>query len=159
VSIAGSWGFSPAQGATLLSMQTIGGLAGTLIFGWIADRLGGLLTLALLVFDCAILWLLLLLHPPFIATIALILLFGVHSSGSLPVTGKVISELVGRESFSRAYGIFTLFNLPFAFACVPLAAAIFERTGSYNQALLAQVAFFVVSVPLALFARRRVLQA
>jgi MFS family permease len=156
VSIAGSWGFSPAEGATLLSMQTLGGLAGTIVFGWIADRLGGARAMALLVFDCAILWALLLLHLPLIATIVLIGLFGVHSSGSLPVTGTVISELVGRESFSRAYGIFTLVNLPFAFVCVPAAAAVFERTGSYNQALLSQVAFFVVSVPLALFASRRV---
>jgi len=155
VSIAGSWGFSPAEGATLLSMQTIGGLAGTVVFGWLADRLGGALAMAVLVFDCAILWSALLLHPPFVATVALIILFGVHSSGAIPVTGTVISEIVGRESFSRAYGIFTLVNLPFAFLCVPLAAAVFERTGSYNQALLGQVVFFVVSVPLALISRQR----
>ncbi len=155
VSIAGSWGFSPAEGATLLSVQTIGGLAGTIVFGWLADRLGGALAMAVLVFDCAILWSALLLHPPFAATVALIILFGVHSSGAIPVTGTVISEIVGRESFSRAYGIFTLVNLPFAFLCVPLAAAVFERTGSYNQALLGQVVFFVVAVPLALISRQR----
>lgn len=155
VSIAGSWGFSPTEGATLLSMQTIGGLAGTVVFGWIADRLGGALAMALLVFDCAILWLVLLLHPPFVGTIAVIIIFGLHSSGALPVTGTVISEIVGRESFSRAYGIFTMVNLPFAFACVPLAAAVFERTGSYNYALLGQVVFFAIAVPLALLSRRR----
>jgi MFS family permease len=155
VSIAGSWGFTPAQGATLLSLETLGGLAGTIVFGWIADRLGGALALALLVLDCAILWLLMLLHAPFVATAAIILVFGLHSSGSLPVTGTVISELVGRESFSRAYGIFNLINLPFTVACVPAAAAVFERTGSYNQALLAQVVLFVVAGILALLARRR----
>jgi MFS family permease len=153
VSIANSWGFSLAQGATLLMVQTIGGLGGTVLFGWVADRLGGLPTLALMLFDCAVLWLLFLLHLPFIATVAVMLLFGLHSSGSLPVNGTVISELVGRDNFSKAYGIFTLVNLPFSVACVPAAAAVFERTGSYNQALLAQVAFFAISIPLALFAR------
>jgi MFS family permease len=155
IPMAATWGLTASQGAILLSMQSIVGIAGTLIFGWVADRLGGVLSLALIVFNAAILWLLLLLHPSFILLALLVGLIGLHHSGSLPVTGAALSELVGRESFSRAYGIFNLINLPFAVFCVPLSAHIYSNSGSYSGAILVQAIFFAVVLPLALFARRR----
>jgi MFS family permease len=156
VPLAEAWGLSPAQGATLLSLQSLMGITGTVIFGWIADRLGGVLTLALIAFDGAVLWALLMLHPSFPVLAAIIGVIGMHGAGSLPVSSAALSELFGRESFSRAYGIFNLINLPFAVLCVPTVTVIYGRTGSYTNAILAQVIFFAVAVPLALFARSAV---
>jgi MFS family permease len=113
------------------------------------------LTLALLAFDGLVLYLLLLLHPPFLVTTGLIGLIGLHGAGALPVTGTMLGELFGRESFSRAYGLFNVINLPFSVACVPAAAWVYERSGSYSGAIIGQAGFFAIALVLALSARQR----
>jgi len=161
VPMARSWGYAPAQAAILLSVQSLSGLVGTILFGWIADRLGGARTLAILVFDAALLWALLLLHPSFAAALVIIGLFGVHSSGAVPVTGLALSQAFGQGRFSQAYGLVQLINLPFSVLCVPAAAFVFTRTGSYSGAILGAVVFLAITcaMPLATSKRRAPLLA
>lgn len=137
VPLARTWGFSATLAATLLSVQSFAGMAGTVVFGWIADRLGGARTFALLVFDTAVLWGLLLLHLPFPLAVVLIGLIGVHGAGAVPVMSAALSEGFGAQSFSRAYGLANLANLPVSVVCVPAAALVFARTGSYSGAIVA----------------------
>lgn len=155
VPMAGTWGFSPTLAATLLTIQSLVGIAGTIFFGWVSDRIGGVRALAIIVFDGAVLWMLLLLHPPFAVMAVLVGLIGLHGAGVLPVLGLVLSEAFGRENFSRAYGITNLLTLPFSVACVPAAAIIYTKTGSYSGAILGQAVFFLIAVGLALSAQRR----
>jgi MFS family permease len=147
--MAGSWGFSTTLGATLLSVQSLAGIGGTLLFGWVADRMGGARALALLVFDAALLWFLLLLRLPFPATLVLVGLIGLHGAGAVPVLSAALSETFGRESFSRAYGLVNLVNLPFSAICVPAAALVFSRTGSYAGAIVGQAVFLLLAALLA----------
>jgi MFS family permease len=149
-----SWGLSATLAATLLSIQSFAGIAGTVLFGWVADRLGGALALAILVFDAALLWTLLLLHPPFAATAVIVGLIGVHGAGVIPVLSVALSEGFGRENFSRAYGLVNLINLPFSVVSVPAAAMVYARTGSYVGAIVGQVAFLALGSLLVLSARR-----
>lgn len=139
--------------ASLLSIQSLVGIVGTLLFGWVADRIGGVRAMALIVGDAAILWALLLLHPPFPVLMLLLGLIGLHGAGVLPVMGLVLSQAFGRENFSRAYGINNFVNLPFAVLCVPLAAIVYTRTGSYSGAIIGQVVFFVIALLLVLLIR------
>ena len=155
VPIARSWGFSATLAATLLTIQSLAGIGGTILFGWVADRLGGAWALAILTFDAAILWLLLLLHPPFAVAAVVIGLIGVHGAGVLPVISVALSEAFGRESFSRAYGLVNLINLPFSVLSVPAAAVVYARTGSYGGALLGQAVFLALGCAVALTVRRR----
>jgi MFS family permease len=155
VPMAGTWGYSPTLAATLLSIQSLVGIAGTILFGWVSDRIGGVTALAIIVFDGAVLWMLLLLQPPFAMMAVLVGLIGLHGAGVLPVFGLVLSEAFGRENFSRAYGIANLLNLPFSVMCVPAAAIVYTKTGSYTGAIFGQAIFFVIAVVLALSARRR----
>jgi MFS family permease len=145
VPMARAWGFSATLAATLLSIQSFAGMAGTVVFGWIADRLGGARTFALLVFDTALLWLVLLLHLPFPLTAALIAVIGLHGAGAVPVMSAALSEGFGAESFSRAYGLANLVNLPVSVVCVPAAAMVFARTGSYSGAIVAVSAFTLLA--------------
>ena len=154
VPLARSWGMSATLAATLISIQSFAGIGGTVLFGWIADRLGGALALAILVFDAAVLWTLLLLQPAFPAAVVIVGLIGVHGAGAIPVLGVALSESFGRESFSRAYGLVNLVNLPFAVVSVPAAAMVYARTGSYAGAIVGQVAFLALGSVLVLFARR-----
>jgi MFS family permease len=155
VPMAKIWGYSPTLAATLLSAMSFAGIAGTLLFGWISDRLGGPRTLALLAFDSAILWVLLLVpHRPFAATIGIIALMGLHGAGALPAMSAALSEVFGQQSFSRAYGLANLVNLPVSVVCVPAAAMIYARTGSYAGAMVV-VAAFLLTACLAVLAGRR----
>jgi MFS family permease len=153
--MARAWGFSATLAATLLSTQSFAGIAGTVVFGWVADRLGGARALALVVFDAAVLWTLLLLHPPFIATAAIIALAGLHGAGAVPVLSVALSEAFGRESFSRAFGLANLVNLPVSVACVPAAAMVYARTGSYAGAIAGQAVFLLLASLFVLAARGR----
>ncbi len=149
--MAQTWGFSPTLAASLITVQMIAGIAGTLLFGWIGDKLGGVKTLALIAFDAVILWMLLLAHPPFPLLVVVIGFMGVHGAGILPVVGLALSQTFGHQNFSRVYGLTNFLNLPFSVACVPAAAFVYTTTGSYNGAiigqsiLLASVALFALS--------------
>ncbi|HEX7858270.1 MAG TPA: MFS transporter [Sphingobium sp.] len=153
VPMAGTWGFSPTLAATLLATMSLIGIIGTILFGWIADKLGGPLALALVLFDGAVLWTLLLLHPPYPILLILIGIIGLHGAGVLPVLSLVLSQTFGRDNFSRVYGIASMVNLPFSVACVPLAALAYTATGSYSLAIIGQVIFFGIATLLALSAR------
>jgi MFS family permease len=150
-----SWGMSATAGATLLSVYFFAGIAGTITFGWIADRLGGILALALLVSDTAMLWMLLLLHPPFAAAALLAGLIGMHSAAAVPVISLALSEAFGRESFSRAYGLVNLVILPFSVLCVPATALVYTNTRSYAGAIIMMSVFLALTGLAALSAWRR----
>jgi hypothetical protein len=55
-------------------------MAWTILFRWLADKLGGVKTFALLLFYSAVLRGVLLLHPPFAATMVLVRLIGVYGA-------------------------------------------------------------------------------
>ena len=154
VPVARSWGLSATQAATLISVQSLAGIAGTVLFGWVADRLGGALALAVLVFNAAVLWMLLLFQPTFAAALVIVGLIGVHGAGAIPVLSVALSESFGRENFSRAYGLLNFVNLPFAVVSVPAAAMVYARTGSYAGAIVGQACFLALGSLLVLFARR-----
>jgi MFS family permease len=154
VPLAKTWGLSPTLAASLLSIQSFAGIFGTLFFGWLVDRLGGGRTLAVVAFDAAILWLLLLLPLPFAGKAVIVALIGVHGAGVLPVCNVALSEKFGRENFSRAVGLINLVNLPFTVVAIPAAAIVYARTGSYAGALVGEAAFLLLGSVLAVMAGR-----
>lgn len=149
VPMAHSWGVSATHAARLLSSQSFVGIIGTNLFGWLADRLGAVWAVVLVVFDGGILWLLLLSHPSFPEAIVIIGLIGMHGAGSVPAFSAALSEVFGAESFSRAYGLVQLLILPFSVLCVPAAAAVYTRTGSYDGAIIGVAGFLLVTSLLA----------
>jgi MFS family permease len=154
VPMAMSWGNTATEAATLLSIMSMVAMVGTVFFGWLTDRLGGALTLALLILDSAFLWALLLVHPPFPVLLVIIGLIGFHAVGAGPVLGISLSEVFGEKEFSRAYGMANLVGLPLTMLAVPAAALIFSRSGSYAGVVIAEVAFLLITLP-AVFSIRR----
>jgi hypothetical protein len=110
---------------------------------------------AIIAFDCAILWLLLLLHLPFAAVAVVIGLIGMHGAGAIPGIGRGISDAYGQASFSRGFGINTMMALPFMAVALVGAPKVFDTTGSFAPALIAMAVFFALAVLLALFAASR----
>ncbi len=155
VPMALSWHLTATQGATMLATSSLVGIAGTVFYGWVADQIGGVLAIACVALVPAVLWLAMLAHPPFIEAVGLVGLIGLNGAGVVPVFSYALSEAFGRESFSRAYGVANLISLPFSVSCVPAAAVIFTRTGSYNGAIIAVAVFLGVTGLIALTAGRR----
>ena len=147
-----SWGFTRAEAALLQSGMSLVGIAGSVLFGWVVDRLGGGRSLALIGFDCAVLWAVLLLHPPFAVTGVVIGLIGLHGAGAIPALGRGLSDAFGQASYSRGFGLNTLIGLPFIAISVVGSAKVFSLTQSYDGAIMAMAGFFVVAMLLGLYA-------
>jgi hypothetical protein len=128
------------------------GIVGSVLFGWVADKLGGARTLALIGFDCAVLWLLLLLQPPFAATALIIGLIGLHGVGAIPSISKALTEAFGQASFSRGYGVNQVIALPFVVFAIIGAAGVYGATQSYAPAIIAMAGYYLLAMVLALFA-------
>ncbi len=155
VAIAGQWGLPTSQAAALLSAGAVGGMIGTLFFGWLGDKIGGRWTLLILTLDSAVLWGGLASSPPPLLSAGLVVMTGFHGAAAMPLFGLAISEYFGRANFERAFGLSNLVCLPFLVVAVPLASEIFVLTGSYRDALLVHFAFCAVTVVPLLFIRGR----
>jgi MFS family permease len=155
VPMAHSFGMSATQGATLLSAMSLAGIAGTNVFGWLADKLGAAVAVTLVVLDSGLLWLLLLLHPAFPEAALLIGLIGLNAAGITPAFSAALSEVFGKESFSQAYGLCQLIILPFSVACVPVVSIAYTKTGSYAVAIIGVAAFLIITALPAISSRRR----
>jgi cyanate permease len=150
-----AWGYAATSAAGLASIMSLVGMAGSIIFGVVADKIGGARTLALIAFDDAILWALLLMDLPYSARAVVIGLIGMHGAGAIPAISKAIASAFGEASFSRAFGLASTVTLPFMIAAVIGFGAIFQARGSYSAGLVAMIAYFIIVFPLAIVAGRR----
>jgi predicted MFS family arabinose efflux permease len=154
VSMAEAWGFTRANGAVLASVMSFCGMAGSILFGIIADRLGGARTVALVVFDGMVLWLLLQFGLPFPAVLVVIGLMGMHGSAGIPSASRAYADALGTASFSRAYGLSATVTLPLTVICIIGTGTVFRLTHQYSVTLAAMAAYCGIGVLLALFAAR-----
>lgn len=147
------WGLTAMQAASLLTAFSAMGMAGTLVFGWLADRLGYKKALTLLCIDSAILWAIMLLHPPYAALLLVAGLIGFHGGAALPVFGVALTQAFGQASFGRAFGLSYVIDMPFSLLCVPIAAQVYMRTGSYSGAMLGLIVFILLTTLFVLTSR------
>jgi cyanate permease len=150
-----AWGYAQTSSAALASVMSLVGMTGSIIFGLIADRIGGARALALIALDDTILWSLLLTDLPYAARMVIIGLIGMHGAGAVPSVSKAMASAFGEQSFSRAYGLASTAALPLMIAGVFGFGVIFQMQGSYAAAMLGLIVYFVVAIPLAMIAARR----
>jgi len=140
-----SWGFERSDAALIQSIMALVGILGSVLFGFVADKLGGGRSLALIGFNCAVLWAILLMHPPFAVTAIVVGLIGMHGAGAIPTLGRGLSDTFGQASYSRGFGLNTLIGLPFIAFAVMGSAKVFTVTGSYDLAIQGIALFFVAA--------------
>ncbi|MDE2405908.1 MAG: MFS transporter [Sphingomonadales bacterium] len=154
IPIGTSWHYTAYQAAVLASIMSLIGIAGGILFGWVADRIGGARTLALVGFDCMVLWLALLLHPPFAGTAVVIGLIGLHGAAAMPALARALSDAFGAASYSRGLGLNTLISLPFSMIAILGSSLLLQKTGSFSLAMQAMAGLFLVGCLCGLFAAR-----
>jgi MFS family permease len=150
-----SLGIDRDHGAMLQSIMSLSGMFGSIFFGWVADRLGGARGLALIVFDMAVLFALLLLDLPFPALALVIALLGLHGAGTIPNISRALADAFGAASFSRAFGLSTSLSVPFTVVALQGVAATYTRVQSYGPAIEALSVFYLVILPIAIGAGRQ----
>ena len=150
-----AWGYAPTSAAALASVMSLVGMAGSILFGIVSDKIGGARTLALIAFDDVILWALLLMDLPYTARAVVIGLIGMHGSGAIPAMSKAMASAFGEASFSRAFGLASTATLPLMIAAVYGFGVIFQTQGSYAAGIVSMIAYFVIVIPLAIVAGRR----
>lgn len=155
VSMGEAWGIARDKAALLASIMAMVGIAGSVLFGVVADRLGGGRTLALITFNAGVLWLAFLAGLPFLPLAVVVGLIGMHGSGAIPSLSRSLTDALGQASFSRAYGLASTVTLPLMVIGVLGTGTVYRLQGSYALAILAMVAYFAVSIPLALYGGRR----
>lgn len=147
-----SWEFTRGQSALLATVMSTVGIAGSILFGWVSDKLGGGRTLALVGFNCAILWGVLLTEPPFAVVAVTVGLIGMHGAGAIPALGRGITDAFGQPSYSRGFGLNTVISLPFMGLAMIGGAKVARETGSFAVPISGMIAFFVLAVVLGLYA-------
>jgi sugar phosphate permease len=144
------WGLDAARAAVLIGVMGGAGILGSIVFGWIADQVGGGWATAINCTAQAVLWTMLLLQPAYPLLLLLIAMIGVGLGAIAATIGVALSESFGAASFGRAYGLSGLITLPFVASAAPLAGFVFGRTGSYAGVLILQVGIFVAGAILAM---------
>lgn len=155
VPLAMAWGIDRQHVALLVSVMSLLAVVGSLFFGWMADRIGGALGLALLCFDLAILWVLLLLEPGFLAFATILGLIAMHGAGMVPNLGRSLIDAFGAENFPKAFGLATTLNLPLTLAAVMLSSRIFKLTEDFHTAFIAMIALYAFAFLLLILVGRK----
>lgn len=145
VPLASDRGLTLDEASLMLSVFGLAGLVGAPLFGWLSDRIGGGLSLAVL----ALTWI-----PPWLGLVvagndlgvllALAFVIGICSNGILALFGVVAGEWLGQANIGMVMGLCYFFQIPFMFSTGPLAGAMFERFGSYTPTIFLHVATFAV---------------
>jgi MFS family permease len=151
VNFAISEGIEQQSAGKLLGYLAILGFPGALVFGAVADRIGGGRTLALLAALQFVAWPCLLLKPSYWVLVALIGVIGLSANGTTPAGAALLANRYGQGAFAKVMGVYTMASMPIYFL-VPIAAGVLlDATGGYHVMFLAQAALLGASM-LALFA-------
>ena len=73
--------------------------------------------------------------------------------GVFPLWGALTGAVFGRAAFGRVMGLTNLFMMPFSVLGAPVAAYLFDRTGSYQLAFASFLVFPALSALVIAFLR------
>ena len=144
-------GFGNIVGGQMLSLMLIGGVFSRLIFGFVADRLGGIKSLLIgSILQCLALF----LYLPFNGLISLYFvsfLFGLSQGGIVPSYAIVVREFMPEGEAGGKIGFVIMMTIVgMAFGGL-LSGWIFDITGSYRAAFVNGILWNFLNFGIAIF--------
>ncbi|WP_070156633.1 MFS transporter [Sphingobium phenoxybenzoativorans] len=136
VSMATSKGIDLPSAASLMSAFGLAAILGAMAFGWLADRIGPFLALAINAAALVLCWLSLTLADGLPMMVGLSAIIGLCLGALVPLHGMALSHLFRAANVGRAMGFGYFIMVPFLFGAAPLAGFLFDRTRSYDTVLL-----------------------
>jgi hypothetical protein len=136
---------APAVAATLASVLAISVVAGALTTGLLVDRIwapivGCIFTL-LPVAGCAVL---LAPHPGLVTLGVAIALIGLAQGAEIDVVAYMVARYFGMGAYSAIYGMIVMLITLMSSAAGVLFGAAFDRSGSYDLAIVGAGAVFAL---------------
>lgn len=124
-------GYGQGLAVNLLAASGAAGLLGSPLFGWIADRLGGLRAMLVnALFQAAAFSILLAPVGEFPLYVDAIVM-GACGAGVTAAQGVAFAHLFGPKQYGRVLGLMSLVTIPFVFGLTPMASFLFDRSGGY----------------------------
>lgn len=157
VALCADLGFGPAVGGQMLSLMLLGGVASRLVFGLMADRLGGVRTLLI---GSALQCLALFLYLPAGGLVSLYmvsLVFGLAQGGIVPSYALVVREYMPSAEAGRRVGFVLMATIMGMALGGWLSGWIYDMTGSYQMAFVNGIAwnFLNIAIMTAVLLRTR----
>lgn len=136
VSLGIDLGVEPVRGSTTLGVGGAVGIAGTVAFGFLADRVDRRLLLWFIMGAHVAAFLVLSGNESAVLFMAIVVSLGFAGGGIMPVYMALISQIFGQASFGLVLGIAGLVLLPVGVLAPPIAGALRDAHGDYDAALL-----------------------
>jgi len=157
VAYCGDLGYEPARGAEMLSLMMGLGVLSRLVAGSVADRLGGLTTLAILSTLQAVATFPYILFDDLAALYAMSGIFGLFNGGLIPMYAVTVREYFSPHEAGARVGIVIGATLLGMALGGWMSGAIFDLTGSYRATFINAVIWnlFNLIILLWLLSRRR----
>jgi MFS family permease len=155
VAYCGDLGYGAANGARMLSLMMAFGIVSRVASGFIADRVGGMMTLVLGSAAQMTALALYLTSDGLVSLYVISALFGLFQGGLVPSYAIVIREnFPAREAGTRV-GIVMMMTLLGMALGGWMSGAIFDLTGSYRAAFANGVAWNALNLAIAMFLLNR----
>lgn len=150
-------GHSFDQANLLLSISGGSGILGSMLLGWLADRIGAARTLAINGALQGLSWMILLVPVPYPLLVLDAVMVGMCGGGLQATLGTLFSRIYGPKAFARVYGLLSLLTLPFLFGIPWIAGVLFVSSGGYFLPIALQIGgFFLAALgALAIWPRER----
>ncbi len=129
-------GISPGRAATLMSVYAFSSGFGRVGVGAASDRIDKRLTLVGVMAVLGLGWFSMLGEPGYSRLLAAATVMGFAMGGVMPLWGALTGACFGRAVFGRAMGLMNLPMLLFNVSGAPIAAYLYDRSGSYSDVLI-----------------------
>lgn len=139
VAVAIERGLTAPQAALLASLMGASSVAGAVGVGWLADRIGGAWSLALIALGFAVSWAVIAVTGWLPLMVPAILLIGVAGPGVFTSVSLLLGHAFGPATMPRAVGLFSMFSVPFTFVLPPAAGVLHDMVGDYQPVMTAIV--------------------
>jgi nitrate/nitrite transporter NarK len=142
-----SRGLDTTMAATGLALLGGIGIFGTVVTGWLSDRLGGRSVMLLMFGARTVATLLVVVWPTMFTFAVFVLVFGFLGYGSIGVIASLATNLFGRKSIGTILGFAYVFNQIGGAVGVFAGGASLEWTGAYDAALWLAIAMTLIAMP------------
>ncbi|RFB78425.1 MFS transporter [Methylovirgula sp. 4M-Z18] len=151
VAYCGDLGYGPAAGADMLALMLIFGMVSRVASGFVADRVGGLVTLLIGSVAQGAALLLYFLFDGLTSLYVISALFGLFQGGIVPSYALIIREYFPAQQAATRVAIAVSATIVGMALGGWLSGLIFDATGSYRAAFANGIAWNLLNVSLALW--------
>ncbi len=153
VPIVSEFGVGAQRGALLISILSLCGIAGKLVFGTVSDRIDKRLLMWAAIAMLAIFLLILMRAPGFAGLVVGAMIFGAALGGLLPLWGALLAECYGSESLGQVMGLQSVVLMPPNLIGIFFVPWCYDSTGSYQLAFQSYLYLSAAVAVLLLFLR------